>query len=165
MTKDNIFFKCLLYRLGTWLRDISSWSCLTFLPGPAWVLLSKICKYFFSALYNQYTNNSGHPLRKMKGRLNFILMNIFYTRSIQEAILFGRMNQRSISEKFVLATFDQGFFSSAYLLLQREISIHRSIDRKSPFGKRNLHRATLLVIQCTIGSDPKATKNIFNHSI
>ena len=27
-------------------------SCLTFLPGPAWVLLSKICKDFFSALYS-----------------------------------------------------------------------------------------------------------------
>ena len=37
--------------LGRWLREISSCSCLTFLPGPAWVLLSKICKYFFSALY------------------------------------------------------------------------------------------------------------------
>ena len=37
--------------LGTWLREISSCSCLTFLPGPAWVLLSKICKDFFSALY------------------------------------------------------------------------------------------------------------------
>ena len=24
---------------------------LNFLPGPAWVLLSKICKDFFSALY------------------------------------------------------------------------------------------------------------------
>ena len=36
--------------LGTWLREISSCSCLTFLPGPAWVLLSKICKDFFSAL-------------------------------------------------------------------------------------------------------------------
>ena len=29
--------------LGTWLREISSSSCLTFLPGPAWVLLNKIC--------------------------------------------------------------------------------------------------------------------------
>ena len=38
--------------LGTWLREISSCSCLTFLPGPAWVLLSKICKDFFSALYS-----------------------------------------------------------------------------------------------------------------
>ena len=28
---------------------MSSCSCLTFLPGPAWVLLSKICKDFFSA--------------------------------------------------------------------------------------------------------------------
>ena len=37
--------------LGTWLREISSCSCLTFLTGPAWVLLSKICKDFFSALY------------------------------------------------------------------------------------------------------------------
>ena len=33
--------------LGTWLREISSCSCLTFLPGPARVLLSKICKDFF----------------------------------------------------------------------------------------------------------------------
>ena len=30
-------------RLGTWLQEISSCSCLMFLPGPAWVLLSKIC--------------------------------------------------------------------------------------------------------------------------
>ena len=37
--------------LGTWLREICSCSCLTFMPGPAWVLLSKICKDFFSALY------------------------------------------------------------------------------------------------------------------
>ena len=36
--------------LGTWLREMSSCSCLTFLPGPALVLLSKICKDFFSAL-------------------------------------------------------------------------------------------------------------------
>ena len=28
----------------TWLREISSCSCLTVLPGPAWVLLNKICK-------------------------------------------------------------------------------------------------------------------------
>ena len=37
--------------LGTWLREISTCYCLTFLPGPAWVLRSKICKDFFSALY------------------------------------------------------------------------------------------------------------------
>ena len=24
-------------RVGTWLRDISSWPCLAFLPGPAWL--------------------------------------------------------------------------------------------------------------------------------
>ena len=35
----------------TWLRDISSCSCLTFLPGPAWLLLNKICKPLFRALY------------------------------------------------------------------------------------------------------------------
>ena len=40
--------------LGTWLRDISSCSCLTFLPGPAWVLLSKIWQDFFSALYTNW---------------------------------------------------------------------------------------------------------------
>ena len=31
-------------------RELSSCSCLTLLPGPAWVLLSKICQDFFSAL-------------------------------------------------------------------------------------------------------------------
>ena len=36
--------------LGTWLRAISSCSCLTVLPGPAWVLLSKICKDIFPQL-------------------------------------------------------------------------------------------------------------------
>ena len=42
---------------------MSSCSCLTFLPGTAWVLLSKICKDFFSALY--YTAallHSSNPL-------------------------------------------------------------------------------------------------------
>ena len=35
----------------TWLRDISSCSCLTVLPGPAWVLLSKKYILFPGALY------------------------------------------------------------------------------------------------------------------
>ena len=35
----------------TWLREISSCSCLTVLPGPAWLLLTKICIPFFRALY------------------------------------------------------------------------------------------------------------------
>ena len=35
--------------LCTWLREIVSCSCLTFLPGPLWVLLRQICKDFFSA--------------------------------------------------------------------------------------------------------------------
>ena len=37
--------------LGMWLREIYSCSCLTFLPGSAWMLLGKICKDFFSPLY------------------------------------------------------------------------------------------------------------------
>ena len=35
-------------KVGTWLRDISSWPCLASLPGPAWLWLSNICKPFFS---------------------------------------------------------------------------------------------------------------------
>ena len=35
----------------TWLGEISSCSCLTLLPGPAWVLLSKIYKPFPGSLY------------------------------------------------------------------------------------------------------------------
>ena len=32
--------------VGTWLREIFSCSCLTLLPGRAWVLLSKSCRLF-----------------------------------------------------------------------------------------------------------------------
>ena len=34
-----------------WLREISSCSCLTFLTGPAWLLLNKICTPFSRSLY------------------------------------------------------------------------------------------------------------------
>ena len=34
------------YMACTWLGEISSCSCFTALPGPAWVLLSEICKPF-----------------------------------------------------------------------------------------------------------------------
>ena len=37
--------------LCTWLWEIGFCCCLTSLPGPAWLLLNKICKDFFSALY------------------------------------------------------------------------------------------------------------------
>ena len=37
-------------KVCTWLREISSCSCLTVLPGPAWVLLSKTYKPFFAPL-------------------------------------------------------------------------------------------------------------------
>ena len=39
-------------KVCTWLREISSCSCLTVLPGPAWVLLSKTNKPLFPPLYN-----------------------------------------------------------------------------------------------------------------
>ena len=35
----------------TWFGEISSSSSLPALPGPAWVLLSKICKPFAGSLY------------------------------------------------------------------------------------------------------------------
>ena len=34
------------------MREISFCSCLTVLPGPAWVLLNKICKPFSRSLYS-----------------------------------------------------------------------------------------------------------------
>ena len=34
------------------MREISSYSCLAFLPGPAWLLLNKICTPFSLSLYN-----------------------------------------------------------------------------------------------------------------
>ena len=36
---------------GTWLREISSCSWVTALPGPAWLLLNKICTPFSRSLY------------------------------------------------------------------------------------------------------------------
>ena len=41
----------MLFILWTWLGDISSCSCLTVLPCPAWVLLSKTNKPLFAPLY------------------------------------------------------------------------------------------------------------------
>ena len=38
-------------KVCTGLREISSCSCLTVLPGPAWVLLSKTCKPLLAPLY------------------------------------------------------------------------------------------------------------------
>ena len=39
-----------------WLQEISSCSCLTFLPGPAWLLLNKICTPFIRSLYTRQSN-------------------------------------------------------------------------------------------------------------
>ena len=40
-------------KVYTWLREISSCSCLTVLLGPAWVLLSKTYKPLFVPLYKK----------------------------------------------------------------------------------------------------------------
>ena len=46
-------------KVCTWLRDISSCSCLNFMPGPAWLLLNKICTPLFRALYkNQHYSSA-----------------------------------------------------------------------------------------------------------
>ena len=47
------YFRARKKGLYTWLREISSCSRLTFLPGPAWLLLNKVCKPLFRALYMQ----------------------------------------------------------------------------------------------------------------
>ena len=49
---DHLNITELRKSLGTWLREMSSCSCLTFLPGPAWVLLSKTNKPLFPPLYS-----------------------------------------------------------------------------------------------------------------
>ena len=48
-----------------WLREIFSCSCLPVLPGPVWVLLSKIYRPFLGALYIlSYTKTAMHkPLQ------------------------------------------------------------------------------------------------------
>ena len=57
--------------LCTWLRDISSWPCLAFLPGPAWLQLSKICKPFFSPLYCWAQVQSSEK-RLVRGLVKFV---------------------------------------------------------------------------------------------
>ena len=58
-------------KVCTWLREISSCSCLTFLPGPAWLLLSKTYKPLFTPLYFHYFRFSGflNDQRASKSRL------------------------------------------------------------------------------------------------
>ena len=58
----------------TWLREISSRSCLTVWLGPAWLLLNKICSPLFWALYRDrlkgvqilLSNSQAGPGRKIK---------------------------------------------------------------------------------------------------
>ena len=50
-----------------WLRELSSCSCLTDPPGPAWVLLSKTYTYFSSPLYNLGCNY--FPFKNFQGQL------------------------------------------------------------------------------------------------
>ena len=96
--------------LGTWLREISSFSCLTFLPGPAWVLLSKICKDFFSALYNPRNLD-------FEDRFGFwgILCNY---RGVNKGLYFllsrTQAEQLSKSRKKFLATTYKPLFTSLY---------------------------------------------------
>ena len=45
-------------KVCTWLREISSCSCLTVLPGPAWLLLNKICILFLGPLYTVQRNKA-----------------------------------------------------------------------------------------------------------
>ena len=53
----------------TWLREFCSCSCLTALPGLAWVLLSKIYISFCSPLYNP------HKGRERELRLSWSIIN------------------------------------------------------------------------------------------
>ena len=55
------------YNLCTWLGEISSCSCLTVLPGPAWLLLNKICIPSLRALYFYLLNI--RPKATFKGLL------------------------------------------------------------------------------------------------
>ena len=52
----------------TWLREISSCFCLTFLPGPALVLLSKTNKPLFPPLYTYTEYSTGFCIPAVSGR-------------------------------------------------------------------------------------------------
>ena len=44
MLSDGEYSTEMRFIICTWFGEISSCSCLTVLPGPAWVLLNKICE-------------------------------------------------------------------------------------------------------------------------
>ena len=71
-TSDQNVLQCteMRYILCTWFGEISSCSCLTVLPGPAWVLINKICKEFFMRKETGLHCVCSPPLRYMLGCVN-----------------------------------------------------------------------------------------------
>ena len=101
---EFIFFSWI--SVYTWLREISSRSSLTFLPGPAWVLLSKICQDFFSALYNVFQLSPMPRPRAQNGSNKMI-----FSKRLPSTFYFP--NSRDLSN-FLSASTD-------YLCLQHRI--------------------------------------------
>ena len=66
----------------TWFNEICSCSCLHVLPGPAWVLLSKIYKPFMGSLYIGLWKAKGVNMRRPQESLcllirSFVLFTTF----------------------------------------------------------------------------------------
>ena len=78
-----------------WLREISSCSCLTVLPGPAWVLLSKIYTLFPGALYIVYLRRQDASSRLVL--LSFLRIKVWCKKGSD---LRTRSNVRHASDAF-----------------------------------------------------------------
>ena len=75
--------------VGAWLREISSCSCLTALPCPAWVLLSETNKPLFPPLY----------------RANFHTVTQFY-RSIPCNALYLQLGAKNVADVMIGKCFE-----------------------------------------------------------
>ena len=60
--------------VSTWLREISSCSCLTVLPASAWVLLSKTCKPLFAPLYIWFQGTAGSLVKQVGAKKEMLGM-------------------------------------------------------------------------------------------
>ena len=96
-------------KVCTWLREISSCSCLTVLPGPAWVLLSKTNQPLFSPLYC--------PLSRMQSPFYFQVAEKTHSQTIVVILI----PQSPITSRSPISTLIYAPLAQTYLNTQQKL--------------------------------------------
>ena len=145
------------WKACTWLREVCYCSCLPVLPGPAWVLLNKICILFSRSLY---TASQFFPIAKCRGRIAFILCIVHAA-----ACRLRRQNYRAVtwvtSHAYCRVTPSFAITCiTCYLGLQFVVTLccvvgrHDSCSYKYGIRKRRKTRANLLLACLSSSEDP-----------